>query len=61
MRHEEFENICRAVAAGKDKYLKHHITNQVGRVAACEHGDFFDVEIEGEHRSWAKENVEEES
>lgn len=57
MKHEEYENICSAVKAGKNKYLKHLITKQVGKVATCRPGDLFDVEIGGEHKSWARDNV----
>ena len=60
MKHEEFENVCKAVKSGEKKFVKHDITHQVGEVTACEPGDFFDVEVGGEHKNWAKDNVKEE-
>jgi len=58
MRHEEYENICQAVNAGKERYLQHNITHQVGKVSSCQPGDFFDVQVDDdEHKSWAMSNV----
>ena len=57
MRHEEYENICQAVNAGEERYLQHTITHQVGKVFSCQPGDFFDVQIDEEHKNWAMSNV----
>jgi len=57
MRHEEYENICQAVDSGEERFLQHNITHQVGKISACQPGDFFDVEIDEEHKSWAMSNV----
>lgn len=61
MRHEEFENICKAVKTGQEKQVKHIVTHQVGKIVACETGEeFFEVEVKGgEHKNWSKENVKE--
>jgi hypothetical protein len=58
MRHEEFEGICQAVADGAEKRVKHIVLHQSGKVIACRPDDFIEVELEnGEHKTWAKDNV----
>lgn len=60
MKHDEFENICKAVKTGKEKHLKHIVTHQVGKIVACETDEFFEVEVPGgEHKTWSKDNVKE--
>jgi hypothetical protein len=62
IKHEEFENICKAVKSGQDKHVKHIVTHQTGKVVGCSPGDdFFEVEVAtGEHKTWSKDNVREE-
>ena len=58
MRHEEFEGICQAIAGGEEKRVKHIILHQSGKVIACRPDDFIEVELEnGEHKTWAKDNL----
>ena len=62
MRRDEYQRICSAVKAGEKKEVKHIVTHQKARVVGCqEETDFFEVEVAGERRSWAKEDVKEEA
>ena len=62
MRRDEYKRICEAVKAGEEREVKHIITHQKARVIGCrEETDFFEVEVGGEHRAWAKEDVKEEA
>jgi hypothetical protein len=58
MRHEEFENICKALGSGGEMRVQHIILHQVGKVVACHPDDFIEVELTGgEHKTWSKDNV----
>ncbi len=58
MRHEEFENICKALGAGSEMRVQHIVLHQVGKVVACLPDDFIEVELaSGEHKTWSKDNV----
>ena len=61
MRREEFENVCQAVSTGEDKFVKHIVTHRVGKILSCQEGDReFEVDVSGEHKTWAMENCKEE-
>ena len=59
MKKEEFINICKAVAAGTPRRVKHTGTNEEGRVIACgTEKDFVEVELDnGERKSWATDDI----
>jgi|GEM_PF-6771412 len=59
MRHEKFEEICRAVQTGDRKEIRHRVSGQVGEIVACEKNELFEVDLKGKHRNWARENVDE--
>ena len=57
MRHDEFEGICKALGSGEEKLLKHIVTHQVGKVVACNREEeFFEVDVDGNRKTWSKEN-----
>lgn len=60
MEKKKFEKICDLVRHGEDKQIEHQITHSHGKVIDC-HGTEFDVEIDGKHQKWARQNCEESS
>ncbi|BCR03039.1 hypothetical protein DESUT3_01080 [Desulfuromonas versatilis] len=60
MRTQEYQNMCQAIGTGKEKFVKHVVTHQIGKVLACHEGEF-EVDVAGEHKTWIKENCKEES
>lgn len=58
MRHEEFENICKALDSGSEMRVQHIVLHQVGKVVACLPDDFIEVELaNGDHKTWSKDNI----
>lgn len=58
MRNEEFISVCDAVQHGSERHVMHAITHKSGTVLSCS-GDFLEVDCDGEHNSWSKEDVRE--
>lgn len=57
MRHDEFEGICKSFSSGEEKRLKHIVTQQVGKIVACNPEDeFFEVDVDGRRKTWSKDN-----
>lgn len=58
LRHAEFETICQEVSSGAKRRVQHIVTHQVGKVISCSSDDFFEVELmNGEHKTWSKDNI----
>lgn len=55
MRTPEFQKLCQAVSGGEEMYVKHVVIHQVGKVLSC-HGDEVEVDVNGTHKTWIKEN-----
>jgi hypothetical protein len=55
MRTTEFEEIRNELKGGKEFFVKHIVTHQVGKVISLGEEEF-EVDVNGEHKTWNKTN-----
>ncbi len=55
MRTPEFQKICQSVGTGKDLWVKHIVTHQIGKILSCGEEEF-EVDVNGEKKTWSKTN-----
>ncbi|PLX82299.1 MAG: hypothetical protein C0617_14320 [Desulfuromonas sp.] len=57
MRHAEFESFCQKVQSGQEAHVKHIVTHKIGKILSCHPEDYeFEVDVNGEHKTWIAEN-----
>lgn len=58
MKKKDFDRICWAVEENGEKFVRHSVTHETGKVIACT-GESFDVESGGLRKYWPREECEE--